>query len=146
MTMEDDASGYLLNVEIRTIEDRLHPAYKQKGLFATQTIRKYTILGEYAGRAVLHQPNTASNANSSRYKGILFEDEKSGVAVDIDAKDVGNEFRFLNDCTGTRTAKPNVLFKVAAIGGRYHILVLAIDDIHSGEELLAEYGSTYWEH
>ena len=39
----------------------------------------------------------------------------------------------------------NVQFILAWIGGSLHLMVVAVNDIAKGEEILIDYGEEYWE-
>ena len=164
--MQISADGLLTNVEIKRITSENHPTFGQMGLFAKCFIEKHIILGEYTGNVQLQNqhPNSAFTAQSmstvhssllskvdsnsqshgEHYKGILFEDAEQNIFVDIDAKEAGNEFRFVNDYRGVST-EPNVKFLSAPVAGEYRILVITIADISQGDELVADYGPDFWE-
>eukprot|EP00954_Amorphochlora_amoebiformis_P029618 1393420-Amorphochlora_amoeboformis.AAC.1 len=87
-------------VRIKTIEDPKHPAYKQRGLFANQTIKPNTRIIDYVGvvRATCEESKTSDYI-------IQFTNQLS-----IDAERRGNEARFINDYRGTN-GNVNVHFK-----------------------------------
>lgn len=92
---------------------------------------------------VVRQSRHSDEANS-QYLGILYDDSDLDLLVEADAETAGNEFRYLNDYRNI-SSRPNVKLDSVPVGGSWHILVVAIEDIKKGEELLIDYGSFYWE-
>mmetsp|Transcript_1319 Transcript_1319/g.1855 ORF Transcript_1319/g.1855 Transcript_1319/m.1855 type:complete len:157 (+) Transcript_1319:39-509(+) len=87
------------SVRIRIIEDKSHPAYGQRGLFASGTIKPRTHIIDYVGKIL---PESKESTISDYI--IAFTENLS-----IDAADHGNESRFINDFRGTG-GKQNVKF------------------------------------
>eukprot|EP00911_Craspedida_sp_UC1_P002743 UC1_evm2s2011 len=122
--------GHIASVEIRKLDKKLKKG--RFGLFATTDLRKGDTLGSYTG--VVYED---CGYNSSEYVAEL--DPARGICVD--AKRVGNEFRFMND--GARDgAKVNVKFTTRSClcgGGEPMVTVVTTSDIRAGEELLLDY-------
>lgn len=85
-----------------------------------------------------------------------------GELMDINAEEAGNEFRFINDYRKIAAA-PNVKFSTESSlltgtplcyfffinkfhkKGHRYIAVVALRDLASRDELLADYGKQYWD-
>ncbi|GAB5357918.1 hypothetical protein AAMO2058_000415400 [Amorphochlora amoebiformis] len=121
-------------VRIKTIEDPKHPAYKQRGLFANQTIKPNTRIIDYVGvvRATCEESKTSDYI-------IQFTNQLS-----IDAERRGNEARFINDYRGTN-GNVNVHFKTYPHHQGVRLGVFSASrKIKKGEELLVTYGRSFW--
>jgi len=108
---------------------RGHPAFKENGralgIFATKLIPCETVIGQYVGMMKhLSEPHSTSYS---------FRQNLESDYV-VDAKFAGNETRLMNDYRGI--GYQNVKFENGT--------VIAIEDIEKGEELLLDYGSSYW--
>jgi len=107
------------------------------GLFALEALPKDSFIGEYAGRLKVIKKSEAYNY-SYAWKYPLGETDE--VMMIVDAKNLGNELRFVNhsvDC--------NV--KVVYVTGydrRIHVCFIALKDIVKGQQLLIHYGSINW--
>jgi hypothetical protein len=116
--------GYkTVNVEVCLVtiplEIRISSVHGQ-GLFTATTLKPGIILGEYTGGDVFEDPDN----------GYVFETEEG--FPDVDAKFIGNEFRFLNN--GNQNAN------VCGCGVDGKIYVLTMCDIKADSELLLDYG------
>lgn len=99
-------------VKILLIEDVLHPAYGQSGLFAARPIAPGSLIVPYYGMVHPSDPPTSSQGQEEgQYEKSdydLWLDREANVAVD--AEKAGNEARFINDYRGTGV-RPNAEFK-----------------------------------
>jgi len=136
-TLKESAIRFLPSfVEIQQIANNTHPAFGQFGVFSKIQLERGYVLGEYTGVVKL-----TNLKKTSGYASILYEDGTH--SIDVDAVEAGNEFRFLNDYRGV-SATPNVKLFATVFNGEYHIAVTIIKRVNKGEELLVDYGSTYW--
>lgn len=120
-------------VEVRDLPPG-HFLAGQQGLFATRKFLRYDIIGEYTGKIV---PSTVGG----HYVALL-EDKEYNDSMGVDAQDCGNEMRFINSFVNI-APRPNVKMRTAYIGTYPHIVVLCIEDIEIGEEILLDYGEEY---
>jgi hypothetical protein len=97
---------------------------KAKGLFAGQKISKGQFIGTYSGETT---DITACSVLDVLFNNIELSPYQFGV---LDAKDVGNETRMIND------GMPNL----TALNVGFDVYFLALRDIQEGEELLFNYG------
>ncbi|KAL7924883.1 hypothetical protein ACQKWADRAFT_311057 [Trichoderma austrokoningii] len=141
------------HVKIQAIQDPLHPAHGQHGLFATRNIAPGGLIVVYLGR--MH--GGATTSEESDYD--LWLDREMGVAVDAAAE--GNEARFANDYRGVGGAERanaqfgnvwcerwgEVCVGVWALGGGKKKNKKKRDGggIKKGEEILVSYGRGFWE-
>ena len=87
---------------------------------------------------------TGRHGTQSEYAAAVF---KSAVwSPVIDAAEAGNETRFINDFRDTPQGRPNCCFSQTYLAGRPAIMVVAVEDVREGEELLIDYGEAFWRH
>jgi SET domain-containing protein len=122
-------------VKIQKITEKTHPCYDQFGLFACNFIQKGEFIGHYSGEV-----KKRTNLDNSLYL-VPYGDK-----YDIDASKIGNEMRFINDYRNIAN-RPNVTLAKAycQVTGMPFVAVVAICDIQSGTELVANYGKLYWD-
>lgn len=137
------------NVRIMPISSPSHPAYEQYGLYATQHLAPDSFILPYLG--YVHDQYDLDE--TSNYDLSL--DRELGVGVD--ASNMGNEARFINDYRGI-SAGPNAEFRdiLVDIGfglleRRIGIFVLSAGKsgkrakgIAHGDEILVSYGKGFW--
>ena len=121
------------NIAIRVIDDKMHPACGQRGLFAARKLPPHSYIIDYIGE--VHTDTMLSQ--TSDYT-LTFRD-----GLSIDGERAGNEARFVNDYRGV-AVRANVEFSFrddsrTAMGFR----VLG-REIAKGEELLVSYGKGFW--
>jgi hypothetical protein len=131
---------YLPGVSIRRVADTAHPACGQNALYATTNFTVGDVLGEYTGKVmpghhggeyVTRLWNTGANADYYR--------------PGVDAQDMGNELRMINDYRGVPgAAGPNCKFSRTALRGMRAALIVVIAPVAIDEELLLDYGEVYW--
>ena len=124
---------YIKNVKIKLIDDENHICNGQYGLYASNKIEKFDILGEYTGNI---------SSNGGRYVAG-FKNLEYTNNYGVDAQNSGNELRFINDFRNINI-KPNTILRNAYIDKRPKILIVATDDIEENEELLLDYGTDYY--
>lgn len=136
----DNKENYTNHNNIKEIEVRDLPSSHllsgQKGVFATQKINKYDIIGEYTG---IIKKNDNIDSFNNLYIFNLVDD------ISIDPEEHGNEIKYVNSYLNIAD-KPNVSPKLCYIGGYPRILYICIKDIDIGEELLVNYGDDYNEY
>ncbi|KAG6332709.1 hypothetical protein ID866_6379 [Astraeus odoratus] len=125
-------------VRIRYISDASHPARGQYGLFAVRKIHPKTHIIDYIGE-VHCQERPDSDYDLSLYRS------QDGVNVGVDANEMGNEARFINDYRGVRS-KPNAAFvEYRTNTGELRMSVWSqADPIKKGDEILVSYGKSWW--
>jgi hypothetical protein len=151
-----ESTSHALPVEILTISSPSHPAYTQRGLFASRPLPPGSFLLFYLG--LVHNSSPPDNNPSSSYDLSLDRD----ADLAIDATHMGNGARFVNDYRGVpgREDKgPNCEFrdcwvKTARPNGwerRVGVYVLPAgragkrkDGVGKGEEVLVSYGKGFW--
>ena len=108
------------------------------GVRVLEPIHNRQILGEYTGEM--------RSAKDDDYDcvypvGMPPPTDKSGPSVArISGRKYGNWMRFMN-----HSCDPHTVLKVAIIGGRARILVVATKDVQPFEELTTDYGEGYFE-
>ena len=145
-------------IGIITIKDENHPAYGQRGLFASQHLEPDSLICLYLGH--VHTNSLSDTDPHSDYD--LSYDRETGLS--IDASSSGNESRFANDYR-TIAERPNAEFRDCFIEvksekrkdglkweRRVAIFVLSAGKagkrragIKPGEEILVSYGKGFWE-
>ncbi|KAI0639126.1 SET domain protein [Trametes polyzona] len=125
-------------VSIQLITTPSHPAYGQRGLFATKKIPPRTLILDYIGE-VHCDDRPDSDYDLSLYRTPDY------VSVGVDAQRAGNEARFINDYRGVQ-AKPNALFQERRTDtGELRMSVWSGSEaIKKGDELLISYGKSWW--
>lgn len=115
-------------IQVKKINDTLHPVFGKYGLFATKRWHPYEIIGEYKGEI----KNYFSN---SQYQLSLNKISRSLI---IDSKTYGNEFRFINDYHNISTY-PNCRFQFCYIECKPKMLIIVIKEIDINQEILIDY-------
>lgn len=125
-------------VSIRRITLPTHPALGQYGLFAAKTIPPNTFICDYLG-----QVHCEERADSDYDLSLIRLSDT--ISVGIDASEMGNEGRFVNDYRGI-TDKPNALFKDGRTSsGELRMSIWSgSNKIRKGEEILVSYGKSWW--
>ena len=117
--------------------------YFNRGLFAAAGFKAGDALGEYAG--CIQSPDLSSKGQHGQFAIELDTSKGFGcpVPLELDAKYVGNEARFINDYRGV-ASHPNVAFTTRAVPGRgVWVQVSVIAAIHPGDEILVDYGADF---
>ncbi|RDL36576.1 SET-containing protein [Venustampulla echinocandica] len=144
-------------VKITPISDPSHPAAGQCGLFTASNLKPGTFILQYLGKihaspASPSLPNLTSHVDphaGSDYDLSLDRDQGLG----IDANELGNEARFVNDYRGI-AEKPNAEFRDVWDERRKEkgIGVFVLPEgksgkgkgIKKGQEILVSYGRGFW--
>lgn len=141
--------GPYTNVKITAISEASHPAHGQYGLHAAQHLAPDSFILPYLG--FVHD-QTESDETSDYDLSLDRE-----LAVGVDASNMGNEARFLNDYRGISTG-PNAEFRdvlvdvgFGIVEKRMGVFVLSAGrsgkrakGIGRGEEILINYGKGFW--
>jgi hypothetical protein len=148
--LEDDThlsfpSAVSKKVAPREITIRNHPAYNRSGeamqLQATADINTDEYIGTYGGKLLFVDADGESDWSPYQMA------PDATATYYIDAVEIGNELRYINDCKGVGSKTPNVGFFQSRrkFRGYFMTEVYAIKPIKAGEELLVSYGEEYWE-
>lgn len=129
-------SGVNHLVRIKLIIDTRHPACGQRGLFAHKKIPPGSHIIDYVGE-VHCEERPDSDYDLSLYR-------RDGVNVGIDAQEMGNESRFINDYRGIKD-RPNAEFVEYRTGrGELRMSVWSREGIQRGDEIVVSYGKSWW--
>ena len=144
-----------------------HPAAGSHGLFAAHDILPDTFIRPYLGvlhskkdadfhstydLSLCHDPRLSSTSSpdvESQLETISIDSDTDRTALYLDSRWWGNESRFVNDYRGI-AAKPNVEFRsfIQLHQGqdRFQMGLFATRPIKRGQELLINYGKSFWLH
>jgi hypothetical protein len=146
-------SERMRGVEIREVTST-HPCGGRKnghfnrGLFATTAFKPGDVLGTYAGSIQSAGGDGGSRGQRGQYAITLDTSRGFGrpVALELDARDVGNESRFINDYRGTSAdPAPNVRFTTSCVAGRgVWVQISVVAPIQADDEVLVDYGEDFW--
>lgn len=114
-----------------------HPLAGERGIFATAPLKKEIILGEFVGVMSL----TDAPKGLSKYACCL---KLGDLFLVIDPETVANELAFVNDYRGLGKA-PNVGVTWIPHDGSFYFGFKTICPIPAGQELLVDYGDSYWQ-
>ena len=114
--------------EVKLITNINHPAYNQYGLFATKEWYKFDVIGEYTGEVI-------DSYNNSEY---LVAFTNISISICIDAKNHGNECRFINHYKNI-IKYPNCKYIPTYVNKKPIILIVVIENIKIGEEICSDY-------
>lgn len=124
------------HVRIRLITDARHPACGQRGLFAHKKIPPRSHIIDYIGQ-VHCQERPDSDYDLSLYR-------THGADVGVDARDMGNESRFINDYRGVAD-RPNAEFvEYRTVRGELRMGIWSRGEIRRGDEIVVSYGKPWW--
>uniref|UniRef100_A0A7S3YCX3 SET domain-containing protein n=2 Tax=Lotharella globosa TaxID=91324 RepID=A0A7S3YCX3_9EUKA len=102
---------------------------------------------DYTGRVVRDSINDSLGSQYSRYLVPLITHRKTKgevFSLDVDAAEMGNESRFINDYRGTGSPANVVFERYFEPGGEMRVGVRTQLPVRKGHELLADYGEDYW--
>ncbi|KAF2016080.1 SET domain-containing protein [Aaosphaeria arxii CBS 175.79] len=96
------------------------------------------ILGEYFGEII---PVQKKGTDCTYFFSLPLsqEDDQSLIGF-VDAARVGSWTRFIN-----HSCRPNTAFEFRRVGSTQRIVIVAEREIVAGEEILIDYGESYWE-
>jgi len=136
-------------------DDRRLGLRGQSGLFCAQAgsgFRANRILGVYAGRLLTKKEYLEqrlplpAKLQRSRYS-FIFEDQQ----LTVDALESGNQLMLINDYRSDPFAgdesdtRVNTQFVEVLVNGWPHLFVATTEEVKPGEELLMDYGDSYWQ-
>jgi len=104
------------------------------GLFAKETIPEGAYAGEYVG--CVRQNNRHGEMNNYLYSYPQLDEIGRNYVIDAEK---GNDTRLIN-----HSYTPNLIPKYAFVDGFYHLILLTLREIKSGEQLAYNYGKKYW--
>lgn len=145
-------------VAINVVSDLTHPAHNQRGLFAAQDLDPDSLIAIYTGHV---HTNALSDTDPHSDYDLAYDKD---LGLSIDGAKAGNESRFANDYRGI-AERANAEFRDCfvqvqsekRVGGtkwerRVGIFVLSAGKagkrrkgIRAGEEVLINYGKSFWE-
>ncbi|VVU95762.1 hypothetical protein CPAV1605_1518 [seawater metagenome] len=125
----------LEGVELKEIQDYNHILRGEIGLFAKRDWQPFEVIGGYCG--------ILKKDIGGKYVAFAYYNKK-GDKWCIDAELEGNETRFINDYRNIKSY-PNVMFQKTNVNNKRVILIIVIKEIKEGDEILSDYGETYWE-
>lgn len=143
------STGPYMNVRITPVSDVSHPACGQHALYATQHLPPDTFILPYLG--FVH--DQAETNPTSDYDLSLDRE----MSIGVDASQMGNESRFINDYRGVSTAANaefrDIYFDLGngKVERRVGVFVLTAGKsgkrskgIGRGQEILVSYGKGFW--
>lgn len=129
------------DIRVVPITVRNHPAYNRSGdakqVVCVKKIKQGACLGCYGGK--IESGFIAFNPYQ-----ITPDDNADYI---VDASEIGNDMRFINDSRSIGNKKPNVKYYRTSrrIKGYFMAKIIALRDIEPGEEILVSYGDGYWD-
>lgn len=120
---------FIPGVKIEKINDPNSILYNQFGLFSTIEFDKFDIIGQYTGKLV------------NEFQGGVYVASSNKCC--IDAINIGNELRFINDYRNI-SDNPNVTIRKCYIDKKPRVMFVVTKQINIGEQLLTDYGDDYW--
>ncbi|KAK6512455.1 hypothetical protein TWF481_001341 [Arthrobotrys musiformis] len=112
--------------------------FEGDGLFAMESIKKGGFVGEYTGEVISGEEADRRVDSYDSSVSFLFEINSTH---EIDGTQYGNKTRFLNHSK----LEPNCEPKVLLVNGIHRIAFRALEDIEPGQELLFNYGETFFQ-
>ena len=110
------------------------------GLFAGQPIGENTLIGEYTGEITDAPPPSGGDSCKDTYR--LEYPALADRPIYLSAKEYGNVLRCANHGPGD---KANAAFQgVTCEDGIVHMAVVTKRDVCSGEQVLIDYGGSFW--
>jgi hypothetical protein len=127
------------------IGKRSPSGHLQRGVFATQMIPKGTELGEYVGEVYLIDEEKYSESIFAKVKPseYAFRLKIGSYYWIVEPKKIANELAFINDYRGI-APEPNIKSGWIIHRGLKYLAYVTIKDIAPDQELLTNYGETYW--
>lgn len=124
-------SDFCPNVLIQFINEQVG-----HGVFAEEVLHPRQYIGEYTGIVRENLRVYFSPLNNFCYEYPV--PDRIGRSFVIDAT-AGNFTRFIN-----HSCKPNLEPFYAFLNGFYHLIFISLRKIQKGEQLLYDYGRSYW--
>jgi len=110
------------------------------GAFALSRIRAGQYIGEYVGELMERNEDSDRREQLRKHVKLNYNFGLTGTQ-DVDSARVGNETRYINHGRGDKAnahAEKRLVFGVPRIG------FWALQNIKAGDEVLFDYGETYW--
>lgn len=125
---------FVKGVEVRRLP-KDHVLHGECGLFATQKFSKFDVIGEYTGKVV-------DNGTHGHYVAALEDKPTNDESLGLDAEYTGNEMRFINSYLNV-AFQANVTMRTVYISSYPHIVIVCMEDLYPGDEILLDYGEAY---
>ena len=125
-------SGFFPEVTLRWIDNAVG-----WGLFAKRAFKKGEFIVEYAGKVRKRRRDDVKNAYCFEY--VIAP--HIATRYTIDARDQGGLGRLIN-----HSDKPNLRSALATVDSISHVILIAMEPIPKGAQLLYDYGADYWKH
>jgi hypothetical protein len=150
--LDNNQTHPLLSIKVLEEDVKLshHPLYgktslfghKERGVFANNTIPKDEIIGEYVGDITIAMPpfTFTKNAISSYSWYISF----GSHYLVIEPNKYCNELVLINDYRNIAT-QPNTKGDIVIHNGKFTFVYKTLSTIDADEEVLVDYGDTYWQ-
>ncbi|KAL8894009.1 MAG: hypothetical protein Q9192_004710 [Flavoplaca navasiana] len=125
----------------RPLTELIHcSAEKGIGVRTLQRINAGDVLDEYVGQ-LKRATTVADQTYAMELEGLPagHQSRNDNDPILIDAQVYGNWTRYIN-----ASCNPSLKFVPARIGGKHRVMVVAIRDINTFEELTIGYGDDYW--
>ncbi|KAI4111800.1 MAG: hypothetical protein LQ339_000257 [Xanthoria mediterranea] len=125
----------------RPLTELIHSsADKGIGVRTLQRVKAGDVLDEYVGE-LKRASTVADQTYAMELEGLPagHHSRNDHNPILIDAQVYGNWTRYIN-----ASCNPSLKFAAARIGGRHRIMVVAVRDIDTFEELTIGYGDNYW--
>ena len=113
------------------------------GVFAQKDLPAGTLVGEYTG--IIREAQDCEPVRDDKghflsdYAWNYPDELPDGTEFEIDARDEGNELRFVN-----HSFEPNVGVDHTLVDGIFVTFFKALTNIPAGTQLLIDYGEEYW--
>lgn len=125
-----------------------HAAYRplSRGVFAAAPIPAGTVLGEYTGACSLTYEFDARYACQGHASDYAIASETiPALPFTVDAREHGNDMRFMNDYRGLQDAENSGFATVVDLSTcTPHVLVVTRVAMQLGAEVMLDYGGPYW--
>lgn len=118
------------------------PNIVNRGVRALQAFDVDTMIGEYTGVLMPNVYDPDSEICDKTYLFGLYDQTRGNYIADISARMYGNWTRFINHTDDE--AKQNVRFRHEYILNRLRVVVVTIQKIEFGDEILGHYGRNYF--
>lgn len=131
------------NIELKTVLDEDDPCFMQLGVYSVKNIERNAYILSYVGKVRRVPPKEMDVAVQL---SDVYLDTSRQYAVE--PQNWANEARFINDFRGypVRSRRANVELRPAwsLHTGDMFLGVFALREIREGEQLLLDYGASYW--
>mmetsp|Transcript_11311 Transcript_11311/g.20903 ORF Transcript_11311/g.20903 Transcript_11311/m.20903 type:complete len:242 (-) Transcript_11311:130-855(-) len=115
------------------LEARTHGSISGKGVFTLQDLKEGQLVGMYGGTVYTEERWDALEDPDENFLFNL-NDGAHGVVLDGSTGEGLNALQYLN-----HSCEPNVIMQEAFLLGSWHVVVLSLREIRSGEELVHDF-------